>query len=89
MALSSVSVVLSSLSLRFYRPPQVMMRRQSSFAAWAREMERRGRGRGERDRGSGSDIYELEEPLLGRSEFTESTMAVDNRTSRDLGQDVV
>ena len=41
MALSSVSVVLSSLSLRFYKPPQVTMRRRSSIALWARELERR------------------------------------------------
>jgi Cu+-exporting ATPase len=73
MALSSVSVVLSSLSLRLYQPPAVT-RRRTSFAAWAREMERRGRQE------------DLQEPLLtndhlGCSIATDATAVIDNRSS--------
>jgi P-type Cu+ transporter len=41
MALSSVSVVLSSLTLRMYRPPNVWERRPPSTTIWDRSMSRR------------------------------------------------
>ena len=82
MALSSVSVVLSSLTLRFYRPPSVT-RRLSSVTAWAREMERRGRN------AEGNELREnlLVNDHLARSEFTETTAIVDNRSSNGNVQD--
>ena len=79
MALSSVSVVLSSLSLRLYRCPPVF-RRQSFVTAWAREIER------QRD--------SMEESLvlndhLGYSDFTEVTEVVDNRTPPNAPENAV
>lgn len=84
MALSSVSVVLSSLTLRFYRPPSVT-RRPSSVTAWAREMEQRNRS---------AEENELRENLLvndhlAGSDFTETTALVDNRSSHNGNNDNV
>ena len=81
MALSSVSVVLSSLSLRLYRPPSLNNRRRTYVSAYAREMERR----------ENDDMQEslLANDHLGHSDFTETTAVVDNRSAQDTGSNMV
>ena len=79
MALSSVSVVLSSLTLRCYRPPSVEDsaggRRRRVTGAWARSASGRASGREENDE-------EMEVNLLSRDHLTSSelTERIDNRT---------
>jgi len=93
MALSSVSVVLSSLSMRFYKPPEVFGRRRRQQGRLNWMWGRTASGEPSDSEGSG----ELQQDLLSNdflshvsvSEFTESTAVVDNRTSvEDLNFDV-
>ena len=80
MALSSVSVVLSSLTLRFYRPPSVGEsagnRRRRVTTAWARSMS----GRESRP----VESNEMTVNLLSSDHLSNSelTTRVDNRTTR-------
>lgn len=92
MALSSVSVVLSSLTLRFYQPPVVDEntgnRRPRVTTAWARSMSGRGSGRDERNE---MTVNLLSSDHLANSELTLSTQQttrVDNRTVSHLEEGV-
>jgi magnesium-transporting ATPase (P-type) len=79
MALSSISVVLSSLSLRLYRPPNVTLldsrhgRRDRSSTVWARSMQQRR----PRNTTQGNDddndlaVHLLQSDHLAASEVTE------------------
>jgi Cu+-exporting ATPase len=80
MALSSVSVVLSSLSLRLYRSPSVY-RRRSPVTAWSREIER------QRD----DELHEtlLANDYLGQSDLTDATAVVDNRSMQNLSSEEI
>jgi hypothetical protein len=80
MALSSVSVVLSSLTLRFYRPPNVTERIHrraiTSTTTWERSMPRR----------NPEDVDEMRVNLLSNDHLTcsELTERIDNRTARRM-----
>ena len=68
MALSSISVVLSSLSLHLYRVPHLDSDQETWTSVWSRTFQRVGNESG------------LLEPLLASSgDFSESTNVVDNR----------
>ena len=84
MALSSVSVVLSSLSLRLYTPPDVIRpeptsRRRSRIASWYLS-----RGDSNANQYGGNDLRQdlLSSDFLSTSEVTETTAVVDNRSYR-------
>ena len=82
MALSSISVVMSSLSLRLYKPPSVNIRihrRSSVTTAWAQTMQRR---RSSLDNELTADL--LSQDHLATSEMTESTEVIDNRTASQM-----
>lgn len=78
MALSSVSVVISSLTLRFYQPPDVMERINrrvgTSITVWDRTMSRRN---------SLADDNDILANLLSDDHLTvsELTERIDNRTA--------
>jgi len=76
MALSSISVVLSSLSLRLYKPPVIASSLRRNFWRNSREAT-------SEENGLTQDL--LSHDFLSHvsaSEFTESTAVMDNRTSR-------
>ena len=77
MALSSVSVVLSSLMLRLYKPPRINGRNRAT-AVWARS-----RPSGEP---SGADENDMTVNLLSRDHLANSelTVRIDNRTPNRL-----
>ena len=78
MALSSVSVVMSSLMLRWYKPPSLALPSSS------RRTNRRSRRQRRVDvipSSDDSDTAMMSERLLDH-DFTESTELVDNRTTR-------
>lgn len=88
MALSSVSVVMSSLTLRWYKPPSI------DLSSRQRRERRSRRTRSRRnnddvvtvssDLNNDSDAMMMSERLLDHdfTEFTEATDQVDNRTTR-------
>jgi P-type Cu+ transporter len=78
MALSSVSVVLSSLTLRLYRPPNILERRPPSTTIWDRSMSRRN---SHVDDGDDEDV--MRQSLLARDHLvsaSELTEVMDNRS---------
>ena len=80
MALSSVSVVLSSLSLRLYKPPEVIRRRgarrRDRIIDWIWNHEENSLS------STGNDLRQdlLSQDLLSADEVTESTAVIDNRS---------
>lgn len=77
MALSSVSVVLSSLSLRFYRPPTVIQRpTRRNRIFWRLFLQ---------DSGDTDDLQQdlLAHDFLSASEITDTTAVIDNRSPRE------
>lgn len=89
MALSSVSVVMSSLTLRWYTPPSIVSSSSSSSSRHQSRQNRRNRRRRRPrqvvalDPEINDNTMMLSEPLLDHdfTEFTESTELVDNRTA--------
>jgi Cu+-exporting ATPase len=80
MALSSVSVVLSSLTLRLYRPPTEIGRNRSRLSTrWARTMAARQ---------SCNEVDEMRVNLLSSDHLASSEMTerIDNRTASRLEQ---
>jgi magnesium-transporting ATPase (P-type) len=81
MALSSISVVVSSLSLRLYRPPNVSIshshrrRRNRSSTVWARSMQQRSTRGNDDDNDLAAHL--LDNDHLAASEVTE---IADNRS---------
>jgi hypothetical protein len=88
MALSSISVVLSSLSLRLYRPPNVSIsnsrrrRRNRSSTVWARSMQQRNTTQGNHD-DNDLAVQLLDNDHLAASEVTE---IADNRSLKSNGR---
>ena len=89
MALSSISVVLSSLTLRWYRPPEIEVlsaSRQRRRRERTRRQEERAQRRQRRLSIESADGGDLQESLLENdhhlehSEVTEATEPTDNRT---------
>jgi P-type Cu+ transporter len=78
MALSSVSVVLSSLTLRFYHPPNIFARRGIiSTTVWDRTMPRSNSR-------SDDDSSDMRQHLLSNDQLasaSELTQPIDNRSS--------
>ncbi|KAL7561939.1 hypothetical protein ACA910_022497 [Epithemia clementina (nom. ined.)] len=84
MALSSVSVVMSSLSLRLYKPPKVNTRQRPSRRRRRNQIiSSRSSNHNTNTTGS-NDLRQdlLSNDFLSASEVTESTARVDNRSSR-------
>jgi Cu+-exporting ATPase len=86
MALSSISVVFSSLSLRLYQPPIVTSldtrRRPRSTTAWARSMQHRRSRNAARGGGGELTVNLLQSDHLAASDTdrTEATEIADNRS---------
>jgi len=91
MALSSISVVMSSLSLRLYQPPTVTNResRRGSTTIWARSMQQRRRRRPQpaphtqQQAGQDNDLcVDLlhNDHLAASADYTDCTDVVDNRS---------
>eukprot|EP00934_Nitzschia_sp_Nitz4_P007851 Nitzschia sp. Nitz4//scaffold30_size153850//6567//9734//NITZ4_002756-RA/size153850-processed-gene-0.1-mRNA-1//1//CDS//3329547196//7841//frame0 len=89
MALSSISVVASSLSLRLYQPPVIGSTRQGGDAPTSRSSRRNRGPRGTRNGGQNlNEESDLREPLL-QDDPAEATQRASNVSSLEEGRAVV